>query len=501
VKRLVVALVAVLLLASCASGGHKSSSAAAGGSGLVAGSGSGSSSSSGAGALAGLTSSGASGTSTTGASGRAGATGSGGEIALTPQVVATGGGVAEAESAAPPPVPAKNGNVTVGWFIVDTGTACSQYGVKCQGAADRPYVQALVNWANAHGGLGGYHINPVYYEVNVTDGDFTTQAAAACAALSQDDHAFVSQGAWVDASPQFANCSAQDHMIDIDGSEYPFADSNYSSLGPYLYQAARLRPERWVPSYVNDLIGRGFLTPSTKIGLLRLDIPAYTQLDSSVVKPLLASHGMSLTTDIEISDLNGTDDIGAESSQLSSAVLRMKSAGVTRVLFLDASGEITYFFGEEAQAEGYHPEYGVSSTEGPEDMVNDGLGDQLTNADGVSWLPGNDVVASDDPGGAGAKLCEDITNAAGLNGGTGRDIYCDTMFFLRAVMASHPALTPAAFQQAADAVGSSALTSSTYTTYFAPGIQDGPSTYRDTAFQASCQCFKYADASSYQFPT
>jgi len=503
VKRLVLAVVILVLLASCSSGGHKSA-AAGGATGLLSPSGSGSSS--GAGSISGLTSSGTSGTSgASGASGSSasGLTSSGGSpstIALTPQALATGGGLAGAESSTPPSIPAKNGNVTVGFFIVDTGQACSQYGAKCQGAADRPYVQAMVNWANAHGGAGGYHINPVYYEVNVLNGDFATQAAAACAALAEDDHAFISMGSWVDASPQFADCAAQHGMIDIDGSEYPFGDSDYSSLGQYLYQPGRIRPERWVPAYVNDLINRGFLTKGSKIGLVRLDIPIFGQIDTSIIKPILAAHGMSLTTDIAVSEPQGTDDIGALEAQSSSAVLHMKSAGVNRVIFLDASAYLTGAILEEGEAQSYDPPDGVASTQAPYAMIQNGLGPQFAGAVGISWLPGNDVDPAQDPGGVGAKVCAQVTDAAGLNGSTGRDIYCDTIFYLRAVLANHPPLTAAAFQAASNAVGSAALASSTYTTFFGPGIQDGPSTYRDTVYTASCNCFTYTGKIS-SFPT
>ena len=101
--------------------------------------------------------------------------------------------------------------------------------------------------------------------------------------------------------------------------------------------------------------------------------------------------------------------LGAMSAQMSSAVLRFRSAGVSHVLFVTVNNSELWFFMPAAESQGYRPRYGLASYHVPATLPQFVPAAQLHGAVGIGWSPYQDVVESQDPGGRPAvPECMDL---------------------------------------------------------------------------------------------
>ena len=99
---------------------------------------------------------------------------------------ALGAASTAAATSSTPGVTAKT--ITVGIPYVDIAYVDKTFGLKInQGSYPDAYT-ALFDQLNAHGGIGGRKIKPVFVAVNPTG---TTAAASSCTQLVEDDHVFV----------------------------------------------------------------------------------------------------------------------------------------------------------------------------------------------------------------------------------------------------------------------------------------------------------------------
>jgi len=143
-------------------------------------------------------------------------------------------------------------------------------------------------------------------------------------------------------------------------------------------------------TYVKGLASQGFFK-SGKVGIVYYDQPPFSTTLNSTLLPDLKAAGVA-NPDIFGADINGVSDLESGSTQMSSAVLRFRADGVTKVLFFEPW--VGYFvFMEVAREQGYTPTYGISSQEAPEVVMSLGLlsPDELTGAHIVSWIPLGDV--------------------------------------------------------------------------------------------------------------
>ena len=253
--------------------------------------------------------------------------------------------------------------------------------------------------------------------------------------------------------------------------------------GPACLQPARQRQAR------HDLVERA--GEADDVGLLRFDLPDQERTARRVIEPALERHGLALTTDIAFRPVEGTRDLPVASDEASNAVLRMRSRGVDRVLFLGSGLSLPYVFPTVAESQGYRPRYGITTDDGPAFMAENAPAAQMSGAMAVGWEPQYDVADSD-----GVlrdqpqwRACVAVVKRAGFTARDGRR--CTALYFLEAALRRSSTVTPAALRAGADRLGATAYSTQTYATRFGPGRYDGVAAVRVLRLEESCTCFRY----------
>lgn len=438
-------------------------------------------------------------TSTAAAVGPAGGTTSGGEVAGP--AAATGPGAVQGSAAGPAAAAAGGGGQTsaagdsgplkLGFWVVDATAGCKALGAKANCQNDSPYITAVVNYVNAHGGIGGRRIQPSIFVTDALGDSWAVQSAAACADLIEDKHSFAVMAPYVGGRDIFAHCAAQHGVPVVDTGYWPYDAVEYQSLQPYLYLPSRPNPDRWMAAYVNGLFAQGYFDPGAKIGLVRFDAAPFTRVTDTVLKPALAAHGLHLTDDIAVATPQSTTDLGPMSGQLSNAILKLRSDGVDHVLIFDLGTELTFFLLPQAEGQGYRPRYGFNSYSNMNLLLQNVPHAQLERSLGVGWSPVLDVAPADDPGSPVASMCKSIYHAAGLTSATGRSLYCDTVLFFKAALERATSISAAGMRDGVSSLGTSYQASMLLGTAFDASRYDGASATRDFAYLDSCGCFEY----------
>jgi ABC-type branched-subunit amino acid transport system substrate-binding protein len=385
--------------------------------------------------------------------------------------------------------------IKIGFWFINTDTGCQFTGVQQGGSVcnndDVNQIEALTKYVNAHGGVAGRKLVSKIYETKVSDGQYAAQSQSVCEKLANDERVFAAVSEGQVGREFMATCLARHKTIVIDPGFWPFDNTLYRQLSPYLYQPSRARPERWVAAYIDGLAAQGFFSKGARVGLVRFDAAPYDRITRNVLKPRLARHGVTLIDEAELTTPPSLAAYGTENQQISNAILRFQSRNVDHVIFFTTLGELSVFWFQQAEAANFHPRYGMSSYEYFRQAT--GQSDaQFRNAVGVGWLPFFDVDSPLDPGGtATTKICASIMKEAGVEPMAGRRTHCDGIFFLKAVLDRAPALNPAGFRATVEALGSSFQPASVFGTRFGPGRYDGPSQLRYLKFFSDCGCFKY----------
>jgi hypothetical protein len=415
--------------------------------------------------------------------------------AASPSPGGTGDAAPPAPPVGPPAAPGPGGAVEVGVIYEAQITAGNSIGAtKNTNAGDtKAQAQAVIDVVNRSSGIAGRTVRPVWFKNDVNSGSYDARAQEACASFTEDHRVFAVVSTWL-APYRLADCLAARHTPLISEARQPYDETNFSQFAPYLYMPGRMNGTRLNQVYVDELAKDGFFSNAV-VGLARFEGALYDRL-SAVVMGRLAADGVTLAAEATVRTPSSTTDFGGMSAEISNAILRFRTAGVTHVLFVENNGILPFFFLQEAESQGWRPRYGFNSEHGTETLEQYLPPAQLAGAAGVGWLPGADVNAAQESGVPNAAACDGIMRRAGIaypervavQASRG---YCDGLFFLQAAMARAPALTPEALRAGTEALGSSFGSALTFTTRFGPGRFDGPSAVRHLAYEGSCRCFRY----------
>jgi hypothetical protein len=253
---------------------------------------------------------------------------------------------------------------------------------------------------------------------------------------------------------------------------------------------------------VSSLVRQGFLTKTSVIGVLQTDTPDFDRVRTQGIERELARTGLRVAETYRVTPVRGTSDAATTVRDAQAAVLQFASRGVDRVLFAQPNGALfDIAFMKQAEQQGYRPDYGLSSHDGPVALVGGNApAAQLDGSRGVGWGPYDDFtdVPPSQVSPAVAK-CLAIFRKGGIAPPADRGqvnqylSFCATyQLFATIARAAGPDLTKASFIAAGERLGRA------YDDPFAiggaslrgPGRHEGITAWQPISYVEGCDCFR-----------
>lgn len=417
------------------------------------------------------------------AGGAAGAPGS----SAAPSTLEAAGGLAGNV----PGVTAKT--IKVGVYTVEAfSSVASSFGFNVATGDQAAEAKAVINYLNAHGGVAGRQIVPVFHDENVAEvaNDPSSEYEAACAAWTQDTRVYAVVSPVGTVNNTLYDCLSKAGVPTISSGESEDA-SFFQKYANWFYQPTDMNLRRILSDNVDGLASVGFFGAHPKIGVILADTPNEHLAVANGLVPALRRHGLSLADSFAVPPDSGS------AAAYSNAVLRFKAEGITHVIFTYLGSPLEFMISAKNQS--YHPRYGLNSRNSPAALLEGNApADQQAGAMGIGWQPMNDVDTSHDPGifSDRERLCLQLIKNAGQNTSVRATALiglwlCDNFFFLRDALLHAPNLTIAGLR-----AGAESLTrydaASTFSSRFAPGrLHDGAAAYRIFAYKTNCSCYEY----------
>lgn len=499
-------------VASAGAGGGGAGIASTSGGGGAGGSGGSSGSASGGAAPASPGASGA-GTGTAGPGAPGGASGGGG-----------GGGASGAAATAANDNGQDGPGVThttvrVGFiYVTNQQAANSAFGVQVASPGnEQSEEQALVTYINAHGGVAGRQIQPVYVAYDNAQADSNPNIGEQiCKTLTEDYHVWAVVGGAGPPDDQATNqCYASHGTLNFDLEASENSTSSLKSLSPYIWDVEDSTLDRTMTWEISGLRSRGFFSSSAafKLGVVVAGDPTNDSVYKSVTLPAIEAAGVSSGSVIEAPIPYSTLDQAANA--MKQAVITFQAQNVTNVMFqggsADGIGSFAILFMLNAESQHFAPRYGLSSDDGPGALQTNIPQDQLNGALAVgesAALDTDDAHYHPYPYGKDQTQCNSIESAAGNTSSSQQaagavNSYCDAMFDMQ--QAAQP-LTggPLNAQLWADQLmkmGSGLFDAQLYARAYAAGRWDGAGGYRLLHAVQNCEgsnaCFEYDNGNVY----
>jgi hypothetical protein len=363
----------------------------------------------------------------------------------------------------------------------------------------RDVFNAVIDYANKHGGFAGRTLKALYYDFNLTT-DTNVQEQSACSFWTQDHKVFSIPG----SDDILRACAEKAGAVStVSGATVA---STYQKF-PHFVEPYAVRLDRLGPMTVNGLYKAGYFTG--KFGFVTWDDPNYRYAYDHGYLPALTSHGIKVVDKAFISVPQQIGALGDMSAAVSSAVTKFRSEGIDHVIIQDghagvwAGTGLTLEWMDQAKSQKYYPRYGQNARNSPGwDVLPS---DQMDKAIAIM---DSDFDARYDAGWHPNKqreLCFKIQAAAGypvassnLNDEGIAAQVCDRIFLLQYVINKLGTnLTSDAFMAEVAALGRTFPSAVVYGTQFAPGLRDGSAEVRQAEYFDSCKCLKYSGAPYY----
>lgn len=424
--------------------------------------------------------------------------GSGSSVTPTGLGTQAGGGEGQVDSGPPrtgtgrPSRPAVEVGIAYTTNVESFGSA---FGSSFDTGDQRKQAEAIVNYLNRNGGLGGHRVIPVWFPVDLTSSQPYEQTSQQICSSWTEDHKVVA-GLFVAANVpvSLADCLSRKQVLYVNSGFFPHDTADFQRAS-FMVNPDELAVDVASRSYVDGLVAAGFLRTGDKIGLLRYDIPAVKRATAQHLKPALTRHGLKLEVEFEVHFPDSTPGIASSAAPVQSAVLQMRSAGVNKILMLCAG--CASFFMQAAESQNYRPKYGLSSADRPVILAPQVPAEQLAGAQGIGWIPLNDVPMNQAPArSTNGRLCDAILEPTGQATRQGPRFvgssYCEALLFMAAAAGGATAVTGAGLRDSAVRLGSSYASVNAFRTVFAPNRHFGVASYRSFRFKPGCTCFEYA---------
>src|SRR3954452_8005736 len=419
----------------------------------------------------------------------------------------TGGGTAGARrSTSSSGVVANAPGITATTVYMGVGyssqTASADRAIGASGAAPsydfRNVMNAVIDYANAHGGFAGRKMKALYYDFNLSDPQ-DSQQQAACAYWTQDNKVFSIPG---EGDVERA-CAEKAGAVSLGAGGAVAA--TYKKY-PHYFDIFSIRLDRLGPMTANGLYRAGYF--GGKLGFVTWDDPNYRFAYTHGYQPTLAQHHIKVTDAAFVKVPQTLDAVGEMSATMSSIVTKFRSEGIDHVIIQDghagvwAGTGLTLEFMDQAESQKYYPRYGQNASNSPgwSGLPSDQMDKALAILD-------SDYEPKDDAGWRTNKqreLCWKIEADAGypvspsnVNDEGLAAQACDEVFFLQSAINKLRVVTVDNFVQAVNGFGRTFPSAVVYGTQFGPGLHDGSAAVRQAEYADSCKCLTYKGAPYY----
>jgi ABC-type branched-subunit amino acid transport system substrate-binding protein len=404
--------------------------------------------------------------------------------------------VAPGASASVTPRQSSGGSpVEIGFLNTGVSNAAS-FGVSTgQTFAPETVFQALVKYLNAHGGLDGRQIKPVVAQTDTADASWVTDYQAACSSFTQDNHVAAVVGYSFAFIENFEACLSKAGVIHINGG-YATGDAESFRQYPYLVSTTGITDDRRYLVQVELGVKDGLLRAGSKLGIVIDNCAEEKRAYDDTVLPYLKAHHVVPILAVEGCPQGASDDASAI-AQIQAAVLKFRSQGVNRIM---TEGPPILVFALEAQAQGWHPQYLLTSATGGAVVQDEVPAGQAQYVHGAGWLPEVDVpVAHRAPLTAPERHCLAMLKTEGMVPRQYNDFLyayttCDGLSLYETALEHDGDSTNAGHVVSAiEALGTSWHGASMVdgATRFSASDRDGPADYRVFGWAKSCSCFAY----------
>jgi hypothetical protein len=392
-------------------------------------------------------------------------------------------------------VPAR-GPVEIG-FLVTKCSNCDVVGSAYVAPthSEQDVLQALVNDLNHRGGISGHQIVPVWGVEDTASTDWNTMVQSVCATFTQDHHVLAVLGAGFIYSDILADCLAKAGVVTIDSMRATgMPDQEQLAAHPdYILSQEPSRETYNLVAYTSA-VSDGWLTPSSRLGVLNDSCPSTQQVWQHTIEPYLASQHINVVVNYVASCGSGAADISQASSQLQEAELKMRSNGVDTVAVTDIP---LVLFAEGAESQRWYPKY--LATEGGAGYEPYVPSDQIRNIHSAGWEPAFDLDSAHQlPLSPQQNDCLASLRRGGLTGLTSSEYtmyfgLCGSVQLYTKAAANAGSLASAAVVSAVNALSSSFVSPMTMNgqTLFGPAKHGAPVSYRSETYSTSCSCFQY----------
>lgn len=457
--------------------------------------------------------SGSSGGSLGGAGAAAGGQGVGGQSGTAGGGAVASTGSGGTSSGQGPAVRSGGGSIEVG-FIYTTGRGAAAAALGAAGVTsgdEEAQWKVLVSYVDAHGGLAGHQIKPVFYGISDSSSQTSSsEAQAACSKFTDDNHVALAMTSF-EVADNFYSCMQQHGIPTLVSLESTDGSQQFQSL-PLHFEPSTLNLDRQAASLASTVRSDGYLKASgklsqPKLGIFTFDHPGFASGAQVLLSDLQhAGANISSKDVVEAPWPNSGSDASGIATSASDAVLRFRNDGVNHVLILDANGLLSFLFMEQASSQGYRPRYALTSQSSGTHLAGllgkSTANSQLAGAVGIGWIPVLDVPFVNyglQYGNSTTKLCVQLMKSKGQSQGLsspGAELValgqCDDLLAMRQAMARiHGTVTGSSMLGGVNALGGSYAPALTFADRLDSQQHDGVATIRDMAYSAGCTCFRY----------
>lgn len=361
-------------------------------------------------------------------------------------------GAGQPGTAQPGKAAAAGAPIRLGVVIPDASALIAAFGATPPSDIFAPW-KAQIAYLNAHGGIGGHRIDPVYVRHDATAQDGDNAAQTACTEVSDDRKVDIVAAAGM-ISDVFLTCLQKKGVSSFDFTPW-VSDGADLARHPNLFAPDAVSVDRYARALIKVSVARGVLKSGDTLGVLTEDCPWGPRVYSNVVVPLARSYGVKTeTATFSCNKSLSGQQVAAASSQTQQAALKFGSLGVTHVMALSAGeGFIIVQFQNNARGQRFDPKYLITTNAYPyNNGRRDGAvmfsEDALPNMSGIGFKPYIDVGDAAKPAtaaqAAAQAFCRKMDpEMGGAKANTGKThwqsvdtfyVTCDQMLTLKRVL-------------------------------------------------------------------